>query len=91
MLDETSLMTRTNDINFHPTFLQDLSSISSNMLGKMLDWFNEALILKTNNSDTHPVAVVILLKLIVALILETNNSGTHPVAVVILLKLIVAN
>ena len=67
MLDETGLMTRTNDRNFHPTFLQDLSSISSNMLDKMLDWFNEALILETNNSGTHPVAVVILLKLILAI------------------------
>ena len=43
MLDETSWMTRTNNINFHPTFLQHLSNISSNMLDKMLDGFNYAL------------------------------------------------
>ena len=43
MLDERCLMTGTNDINFHPAFLQHLFNISSNMLGKMLDRFNYAL------------------------------------------------
>ena len=36
-------MTRTNDINFHPTFLQHLFNISSNIPGKTLDRFNYAL------------------------------------------------
>ena len=43
MLNKTCCMTRTNDINFHPTFLQQSSNISSNMLDKMLDRFNWAL------------------------------------------------
>ena len=33
-------MTRTNDANYHPTFLQHLFNISSNMLDKILDRFN---------------------------------------------------
>ena len=40
MLNERCWMTRTNDINFHPAFLQYLFNISPNMLGKMLDRFN---------------------------------------------------
>ena len=39
MLDEGCWMTRTNDINFHPTLLKHLFNISSNML----DRFNYAL------------------------------------------------
>ena len=39
-VNETYWMTRTNDINFRPTFFQHLPKISSNMLDKMLDRFN---------------------------------------------------
>ena len=45
MLDETWWMTRRNDINFHPTFLQHLSNISFNILDKMLDRFIWALMI----------------------------------------------
>ena len=36
----TCWMTCKSDINFHPTFLQHLSNISSNMFDKMLNRFN---------------------------------------------------
>ena len=44
MLDETYWMTRTNNINFHPTFLQHLSKTSSSKLDKMFDRLHKSLI-----------------------------------------------
>ena len=44
MLDEIYWMTRTNDINFDPTFFQHLPKISSNMLDKIMDRFGQNVI-----------------------------------------------
>ena len=70
MLDETCWITRTNDINFHVTFLQHLSNISSNMLDKMLDRFNEALRLCSAFSKE----VIIEHLIILTIITKTGND-----------------